>query len=480
MMERESSAPGTDGAIDEMTTSQRSVAGEQQEHLRSALLAAAEEESAAIIEQARRDITTTVRRARRDLHLIRAQLHLCGLEMPTRQLDESLHQGATLLHEEVPHDAIAVSGQPSLHHVVTEASQELAQLSTTVHVPVAANDPVGVSAPEPSPTRMKDTAVLVSAGVLLLVVVTGVAGWLYYHPDDRLIAGEGTRTSATAADSSGKSTSIEQAGAVGLQAAKTEPTPVPPSRIVLQTNRPVWMRVELDGNHDVGRVYPEGALAEFDPTREAVIRVGDAGAVLLGVGGAVPMPFGQAGQALTRRISVAASPTPPAARTDTVRPPDPPAPGGAGNAPAPPPAETVMNPVPPEPRRSEAAAESPPPAATVTDQQHAEIFAKHERWLDAYSRGDSQSLRTLTVDSFSLRDERAGQAKTGNTAGKPQVLDVRIDIAGVGAVLTGRLRTFTDGVPNDSLLSEVWVRDGQQQWALMGVRITPLAPGQQQ
>jgi hypothetical protein len=55
-----------------------------------------------------------------------------------------------------------------------------------------------------------------------------------------------------------------------------------------------------------------------------------------------------------------------------------------------------------------------------------------------------------------------------------QISDVRIDVAGAGAVLTARLRSTADGVVKDSLLSEVWVRGDRQQWALMGVRITPV------
>jgi hypothetical protein len=117
------------------------------------------------------------------------------------------------------------------------------------------------------------------------------------------------------------------------------------------------------------------------------------------------------------------------------------------------------------------------PAAV--DPQHAEILDRHERWLDAQKRGDRASLQTLTTESFSLRDERPGQdGRNAGAASDWVVSDVRIDIAGVGAVLTARLRNVT-GVPNESLLSEVWVRDDQRRWALMGVRITPMTQVQQ-
>jgi hypothetical protein len=115
-------------------------------------------------------------------------------------------------------------------------------------------------------------------------------------------------------------------------------------------------------------------------------------------------------------------------------------------------------------------------AGVTAHQQDIEILAKHQRWLDAFARGDRQSLRGLTTEGFSLRDERTAPETNGPNAPAPQVSDIQVDVAGVGAVLTGRLRTVIDGVAHESQLSEVWVRNSQQQWALMGVRITPMAP----
>ena len=85
-------------------------------------------------------------------------------------------------------------------------------------------------------------------------------------------------------------------------------------------------------------------------------------------------------------------------------------------------------------------------------------------------------MSALTANGFSLRDERTGRSANAAAAtGTPmQVSDVHIDVAGVGAVLTARLRTTVDGVTTESMLSEVWVRGEQQRWSLMGVRITPV------
>src|SRR5688572_10425760 len=104
-MERDSSAPRGTSNSGVTASEPAAAAGDQQEQLRQALLAAADEEAAAIVEQARRDITVAVRRARRDLHLIRAQLHLCGVEMPASPATGSIEDGRSSLDEAVPYDA---------------------------------------------------------------------------------------------------------------------------------------------------------------------------------------------------------------------------------------------------------------------------------------------------------------------------------------------------------------------------------------
>ena len=157
----------------------------QQEELRNALLAAADEEGAAIVEQARRDITLAVRRARRDLHLIRAQLHLCGLEVPPLSLTQPVERDASSLDEGVPQDAIVVGRTHALRHVVTEASLELAQLSSGVVALTPADNTVtdrsGESSPAPPATRSWSLI----AACVLVPLVAGVAGWIYTHQDAR-------------------------------------------------------------------------------------------------------------------------------------------------------------------------------------------------------------------------------------------------------------------------------------------------------
>jgi hypothetical protein len=485
-MERDSSAPRGTTNNGGTASEPAAAAVNQQDQLRQALLAAADEEAAAIVEQARRDITVAVRRARRDLHLIRAQLQLCGVEMPAASTSGSIEDGRSSLDEGVPHGAIAVGRTDSLRHVVTEASQELSQLTATVSAAapsVAGRMPAAASR---SPQNLTRSRFFIGACAVIGIIAGGAFGWMLMGGADRFDASETSEAAANAEAVTGSPASDARTGNVvmGSSAARPELTATRSSRIVLQTIRPVWMRIDVDGSDDVGRLYPQGTIRELLPTRDVVIRAGDAGAVLVGVAGESPTPLGQAGQVLTRRISVdqprASSPV-----TSAEEPPRPEAPAqettGGRPAAAPvaqaiPPDIAQPNPVLPDVQR-EASAGLPGVSGLATGQTHAEILAKHERWLDAYSRGDGESIRTLTAEGFSVRDERSGAQKTGSSAQEPDVSDVRIDVAGVGAVLTGRLRTVIDGVPNEALLSEVWVRDGQQRWALMGVRITPVVQG---
>jgi hypothetical protein len=452
---------------------------EHREHLRQALLAAADEEASAIVEQARRDITVAVHRARRDLLLIRAQLELCGVDRPSLPVTDRLELPIASLDEGVPREALVVGRTQSLRRVVHEANLELSQLSAGVVAATPRDDSVTVAIPsQPTARRVPRSRLFLTVGVLIVIVAGGTAGWVYSQRDRGAVAAQ---PQVAAATSTTTVPSLDNPSAVALTdnplAAR-----VPSARVVVQTIRPVWMRLTVDDGVDAGRMYPAGAIEALNPSRDISIRAGDAGAVLVAVDGAAPMPLGQTGQVLTRRITTGA---PQASSPSAPIPGVIPAPAETSNAAsivAVPSAEELRpNSAVPIVRPSEASVT--PPAANVpaaADPQHAEILDRHERWLDAQKRGDRASLQTLTAESFSLRDERPGQdSRNAGAASDWLVSDVRIDIAGVGAVLTARLRSVIAGVPNESLLSEVWVRDDQRRWALMGVRITPMTQVQQ-
>ena len=491
----------------------------RRERLQADLLAAAEEEAAAIVEEARREITVTVRRARRDLLLIRAQLQLIGLEprqiagtgLETPPLAEvtpppSLHDEASpdTWPQEVPRDAIVVNRTHALRHVVAEAATELEDLPPPVPAVTEREDAATAGTETPPLFSAPAMPWLIAAVVSTLAIAGGVAGWKYggrsEPPSSAVQAGADTaRESASNRLSGGPATTAASA----TPAVSAETRVVSPSRIVLQTTRPVWMRIDLDGNRDDGRLHPAGETTELTPRRSLSLRVGDAGAVLLSMGGGPATALGASGEVLTRQISIPNAAKPPAAQPVAEKPatPVPAVTSPASAKPGPTvgsvaPAGRAATAVPSGPAARGAApaasgATRPPATPTPTPDQRAQantpsqpldaeqqaaIFARHVQWLDAYGRSDQSAMSTLTASGFSLRDERTGRsANAAASTGTPmQVSDVHIDVAGVGAVLTARLRTTVDGVTSESLLSEVWVRGDQQRWSLMGVRITPV------
>jgi hypothetical protein len=460
---------------------------DSRERFRNELVSAAEEEAAAIVESARREITTVVRRARRDLLLIRAQLHLCGVEPSEQALIDggetgADHAAASSLDGTVPRDAVVVSRTHVLRDVVADATTQLAELSDVL----PADERTGIAVSGTSPTKATATGVLtvprvIGAGVLALLVLGGVTVWTYRS---RPIS-TGTPAPETVATTASPTTEAaqplpESAAAVPPTAIQSES--VASARILLQTTRAVWMRVDVDGTGDTGRLYPAGTTKAVNPEREVVIRAGDAGAVLLSVGGAAPAALGSAGQVVTRRVSVGPPPAairsaepsiaPPQAPTASVSPSSSPTPLFTTE---PPPSQATAVTVP----VSQPLALPPAPAEKSADTiRNAEILARHTQWLDAYARGDRAAARNFTTDGFSLRDERTGRdgRPAAGTITPAQVSDIRIDVAGVGAVLSARVHSAVDGVVNESLLSEIWIRGDQQQWSLMGVRITPVEP----
>jgi len=443
-------------------TSQPDVTA-QRERLREELLAAAEEESAAIVEAARQEITVTVRRARRDLRLIRAQLQLAGVEprqLPMAELDP--------------------------RHVARIAS--VASLEDETESPLSSEDLEGAALTEVTAAAPAVSRRLISPGVIVafmaVLFVTGaVIGWRYVEPAAQ--SSPARASTHAGARATVQPQTITRATGDGDPPAVLSPAAAP-ATIRLQTIRPVWMRIDMDGAGDVGREYPAGVTRAFAPTRSLVIRAGDAGAVLLSMGQGQASPLGASGQVVTRRIAPGDT-----AETAAVAKPSVPAP-----APASAPAAATPASVPALVEKSAAARDAadlpgPPvstpapatgqrpavalPAPAVEGETQSAVFAGHVQWLDAYTRGDQPAIAALAADGYSVRDERTGRTANASRTTTPlQVADVHIDLAGIGAVLTARLRSSVDGVPNESLLSEVWVRGAQQRWSLLGVRITPM------
>jgi hypothetical protein len=78
------------------------------------------------------------------------------------------------------------------------------------------------------------------------------------------------------------------------------PQPEAPVQIRLETVRPSWMRVIVDGEKVAEREFPAGQELRYSASREINVRAGDGGAVRVSVRGGEPSTFGKDGFPLTR------------------------------------------------------------------------------------------------------------------------------------------------------------------------------------
>lgn len=118
--------------------------------------------------------------------------------------------------------------------------------------------------------------------------------------------------------------------------------------------------------------------------------------------------------------------------------------------------------------------EAPParPDASGGSTAEAQILAADRQWFDAYYRGDQAAMGRLTTTGFAMADARGAAQKAPPGSPPHRVLqDVRVDVHGDGAVLSGRMiERGGEGREHESFLSEVWVRR-EGRWRLLGVRL---------
>jgi len=118
--------------------------------------------------------------------------------------------------------------------------------------------------------------------------------------------------------------------------------------------------------------------------------------------------------------------------------------------------------------------ETPParPDASGGSTAEEQILAADRQWFDAYYRGDQAAMGRLTTTGFALADARGAAQKARPGSPPHRVLqDVRVDVHGDGAVLSGRMiERGGEGREHESFLSEVWVRR-EGRWRLLGVRL---------
>lgn len=144
-----------------------------------------------------------------------------------------------------------------------------------------------------------------------LVLLLGAVAAFYFWQRSQGTAPAAPAPQATAAPAvPGATAPATRATAPGPSQPSAAPAvaPVSPSTVQLMTDRPVWMRVIVDGQKIVERVVPAGEHLIYNPTRFISVRAGDAGGVRVKVGSGPEQVLGRNAFPLTRRFDVPAKP----------------------------------------------------------------------------------------------------------------------------------------------------------------------------
>ncbi|MGE5814746.1 MAG: DUF4115 domain-containing protein [Acidobacteriota bacterium] len=143
-----------------------------------------------------------------------------------------------------------------------------------------------------------------------LVLLVGAAAAFYFWQRSQGTAPAAPAPQATASPAApGPTVPRTRATAAGpSQPSAAAVPPVSPSTVQLMTDRPVWMRVIVDGQKILERVVPAGEHLIYTPTRFISVRAGDAGGVRVKVGSGPEQVLGRNAFPLTRRFDVPGKP----------------------------------------------------------------------------------------------------------------------------------------------------------------------------
>jgi hypothetical protein len=466
--------------------------------LRDEVRAEAQREADAIISKARTDIKEIVSSAYAELLVLRAQVQAISDEKVDQTLPASMQQ----------FEVEAENLRRQLGHSGVEET-----VPVRAALPEPESPPVFAASYAEPPARRPSRRIVPMAAALALIAVAAL--WFFVRsggePDP---LGTGTTAVPPAA------AETPAAPPVTTPEPTTEPTPVQPAAeppaadaaadappaeaarafpagtvtLELSAMRAVWVRAEVDGNVDNGRIYNPGDTWTLGPATSVALRVGDGGALSVSLNGAAPVPAGADGVVVNRRYGDAPAAAPAPAPAEEPPPPAQPATIAAGGgtprapavasapastpAPSPSPASSIPRAVTPPPAAAAAAATPPPadPAARLD----AEIRALDRRWFEATYRGDEVTLRQLRAPSFQMNDSRGPLTRPPQGATVQRALGrAGVTMVGDDAVLAGRMiETAPGGMPLESLFSEIWVRSGGA-WQLSELRIQPAPPASQ-
>ncbi|MGE3404227.1 MAG: RodZ domain-containing protein [Vicinamibacterales bacterium] len=483
---------------------------EMARRLRDEVRAEAQREADAIISKARSDIKEIVSSAYSELLVLRAQVQAISDEKVDQTLPASVTQfevDAENLRRQLGHSG--VEDAPAGPRAALPPPGSEPELEPE---PEPEPEPEWAPAREPQPVfatsyvdradRRPSRRLVPTAAALAILAIAAL--WFFVRDD-------GSETQFTEPDPVSTPAPAEPAAAPPISAPETAPADPAPGTatapgtdaapgsafpagtvtLELRATRSVWVRADVDGDRDNGRIYDAGATWTIGPAKSVALRVGDGGALSVAVNGGEAAAAGADGVVVNRRYGEASAaepqpdepaaapaqttqPTTVAAAPVTPRPTPAAAPPISSPAPATP---ATQRPTPPPAQQAAQAQPQPAPPADPAARLDAEIRGLDRRWFEASYRGDEAALRTLRAPSFQVNDSRGPLTRPAQGATVQRRLGrAGVTMVGNDAVLAGRMiEEVAGGSALESLFSEIWVRTGDG-WRLSELRIQPAPP----
>jgi hypothetical protein len=293
---------------------------------------------------------------------------------------------------------------------------------------------------------------------------------------------------------------ITEKTAAAAPAATPAVTPTAPGTMALtiEARRPSWIRAQIDGKDENGRIYQAGETRHIYGARRVSIRAGDAGAVFVGTDGGTARALGSDGMPATKQFSAAVTPalamtdnaTPDSATASlttatatgavpavaTARAPSAETTTPTARTQAPTPAVQPPSTAPASPPRTAAPAAADTAASTRDGiaGSRPDLVQAAQQWLDAYQRRDRESMNAMATENVTVSDERSVTERFPAWQGGVQrsMDEVALELTGDVAVFTARMTEHADAGAGQhvSRVSQFWQRRGTR-WYVTNVRI---------
>jgi hypothetical protein len=520
--------------------------------MREEVLTAADREARDIVSSARADVRRILLKARRDLLVLAAQVRAAGrlgdaddtpetvnllpaddLGQASHTLTSARHDVRRVLDESRPElEGLASEGEalraalrqqrpigPSPDDVrrhmampiyEVPAAREAEAPDDFEYTSIETDEAPELTVRAQRPVR----AIIAAAATLAGLAVMGTGFWLFRpqgdSPTDGVVPAEqttslaspGARPAANAATARTPGSASARSAAVSLNVAVKENS---------------WMRVTVDGRVTAERIFKAGETQQIRAAREVSIRAGNAGAVMVSVGGRQAVALGRDGEVVTRRFASEAprvQPTAPATPSATPGPNSPAAAPPASSVVSPPTQSATTAAFGPSPRAPEPTPVAPspaasstvppanlnPPAATTATRLPApavdrpatlaapaaaapqvslqdSLTTAAVRWLDAYYRQDRATMTAISAQ-VTVADSRSDKERLprGFNGVQRSLDSVNFQVEGPEAMLTARMTERMENAAAGqmsqavSFVSHMWTqRNGV--WQMHDVRI---------